>query len=73
MENVRKVWVFLNNKKTTIGAALLFASLVVAKMAGIWEIEYDWIPKLVETLDWIGGVFTGIGLTHKGTKSIAAK
>jgi hypothetical protein len=42
-------------------------------MAGIWEIEYDWIPKLVETLDWIGGVFTGIGLTHKGTKSIAAK
>ncbi len=65
-----EIWKWMNNKKTSIGAALLLAALIVERLFGIWAGEPcpDWVPKLVETLQWLGGLFTGVGLTHKGIK-----
>jgi hypothetical protein len=66
--NINKVWELLNNKKTNIGAGLLLTAVVLSKLSGIWEIDASWIPKLVETLEWAGGLFSGVGLTHKVVK-----
>jgi hypothetical protein len=67
--NIQAIIEFFNNKKTNIGAALLLAALVISKLSGIWEIDADWIPKIAETLEWAGGLFSGIGLTHKTVKA----
>lgn len=67
-----KYWKYLNNKKTVIGSALLLAAVVITKMSGIWvdDPPPEWIPKLVETLEWFGGLITGVGLGHKGVKAV---
>lgn len=67
---MKKVWLCLNEKKTTIGAILFFTAIVLQKMVEIWLDAPipDWIPKLVETLEWGGGIFSGVGLSHKGMK-----
>lgn len=65
-----RVWLWLNEKKTTIGAICFFAAMVMQKMAEIWLDAQtpDWAPKLIETLEWCGGIFSGVGLSHKGMK-----
>ena len=69
---MKTLWDWFNNKKTTIGAALLLAAMVLQKMAEIWvgSGSPEWAPKLIETLDWLGGLFAGVGLSHKGVKAI---
>jgi len=70
-----KYWNYLNQKKTVIGSVLLFAAVVIQAMVGIWsgEVTPEWILKLVETLEWFGGLITGVGLGHKGTKALSTK
>ncbi len=68
MEKIMDLWVFLNGKKTNIGATVLLLAVVLSKVSGIWEIDADWILRLVETLEWAGGVIAGTGLIHKGAK-----
>jgi len=68
---MRDLWEFLNGKKTSIGATLLLIALVLAKLSEIWGIQADWIPRLVETLQWIGGLFSGTGLAHKAVKQLS--
>jgi len=72
---MRKVWTWFNEKKTTIGAALFFAAMLLQKMGEIWlgTESPDWIPKLIESLEWFGGIFSGIGLSHKGVKILERK
>ena len=70
MRAITKIWKRLNRKKTNIGAGLLLAALVLGKLAGIWDWDAEWISKMVETLQWTGGLFTGIGLSHKGIKQV---
>lgn len=67
-----KIWNYLNNKKTTIGSALLLSAVVLQKMAEIWtgELTPEWIPKVIETLEWFGTLFAGVGLGHKGVKAV---
>jgi hypothetical protein len=61
-----KVWEWLSGKKTTIGATILLASAFCTQVViGSWGAEQDWLPKFVETLDWVGGLITTGGLTHK--------
>ncbi|MEW6236598.1 MAG: hypothetical protein AB1656_14535 [Candidatus Omnitrophota bacterium] len=66
-----KIWLFLNNKKTNIGSFLLLAAMVLEKTVTIWSggTAPDWLPKAVETLQWLGGASAGVGLTHKGVKA----
>jgi len=62
---------WLNGKKTTIGAILLLlGTLLSAVVVGIWEVDAEWIPKTIETLNWLGMTITGWGLTHKASKSM---
>jgi hypothetical protein len=46
---------------------------VIQKWVEIWfDVSApDWVPKLVETLEWCGGIFSGVGLSHKGVKWIS--
>lgn len=69
------MWEKLNEKKTTIGAALLLVATLISGLTAIWAGENppDWIPKLIETLQWLGGIFAGVGLTHKGFKVVSPK
>lgn len=53
---------YLNGKKTIIGLVLLqLCSLPVLA-------DY---PEVVFTLQWLGGMLTGIGITHKLRKNTA--
>ncbi len=72
MWNMFKLWSLLNNKKTSIGAALMLAAMVLQQAADIWAgpSSPDWILKAIETLQWLGGLFGGVGLGHKTVKSM---
>lgn len=72
---MRQIWDWLNEKKTVIGASLFMSAMVLQKMLEIWMEPSipDWGPKLVETLEWAGGVFSGVGLSHKGIKLLQSK
>lgn len=67
---MQSIWNKLNEKKTTIGAGLLLAAMALEQLSGIWlePAPPEWVLKLVETLNWLGGFFSGVGLTHKGVK-----
>ena len=69
---MESAWNWLNNKKTNIGAALLLAAMILQKMVEIWSgnDSPDWVLKTTQTLEWIGGLFAGIGLGHKGVKAV---
>ncbi|RJP18648.1 MAG: hypothetical protein C4527_28695 [Candidatus Omnitrophota bacterium] len=68
---LENLWKFFDNRKTTIGASFLLAAMIIERFMEIWwgTLQPEWIPKLLETLQWLGGLFTGVGLTHKGWKS----
>lgn len=70
-----ELWKFLDSKKTTIGAALFLAATIISAMAGIWAGDNppEWIAKVIETLNWFGGMFSGVGLAHKGIKKVKSK
>lgn len=72
MDFFSQTWSYLNNRKTNIGAALLFLALVLEKFSEIWMdgIPPGWIVKTVNSLEWLGAVFSGVGLSHKGVKII---
>ncbi len=65
-------WSLINEKKTTIGAGLFLAAMILQKMSDIWMAgdAPDWTPKLIESLQWFGCVFSGVGLSHKGVKAV---
>lgn len=66
---MNNIFTWLNGKKTTIGAILLFAAVFCGEViVGIWHYNPDWMPKLIETLNWVGMPLTGAGLIHKGIK-----
>lgn len=75
MGKLKQLWEAFNGHKTSIGAFLLtlaFAITVVESevFVKIWEIAVPaWVNKLVLTLEWIGAVFSGVGIFHKGMKS----
>lgn len=72
MWNLLKLWNLLNNKKTSIGAALMLAAMALQQASDIWTgpTSPDWILKVIETLQWLGGMFGGVGLSHKTVKSM---
>ncbi|MBI1388004.1 MAG: hypothetical protein GC154_06110 [bacterium] len=69
---LESAWNSLNNRKTNIGAGLLLAAVVMQNVAGIWTGANapEWIPKAVETMNFIGSLMAGVGLGHKGVKAL---
>ncbi len=67
---MNKLWNYLNGKKTNIGAAFLFLSLMITDLV-IGKLNYEpvWIDKLIIIFDWFGGILTGGGLFHKLIKT----
>ncbi len=69
MEAVSKLFTWLNGKKTTIGAAILFIAVFLKEViGGIWGVNTPELINTIETLNWIGMPLTGVGLFHKSTK-----
>lgn len=52
-----------------ISALLAKAEVIM----GIWGVEADWIPKMIETLNSLGMGFGGVGFIHKAVKHRKAK
>jgi hypothetical protein len=71
MENLQKLWDFLDGKKSTIAGMVLFLSVFLREVIkGFWSYDPNWMEPLIKTLDWLGGVgFTG-AIIHKGVKSL---
>ncbi|MDP8244905.1 MAG: hypothetical protein P9L94_12535 [Candidatus Hinthialibacter antarcticus] len=72
MWNLLKLWSLFNNKKTSIGAVLMLAAMVLQQATDIWAgtVSPEWMLKLIETLQWLGGLFGGVGLGHKTVKTM---
>ena len=65
---MKQLWTWLDGKKTNMGAALLL----------LWEGWQLAFPNLISDRweEWIGGIIaliTGVGLGHKGIKSLKTK
>lgn len=60
---------WFDGKKTTIGAVLLFIATVGTEViVGKWNYSPEWMQPTIETLNWLGMAFTGLGLGHKAIK-----
>ncbi len=72
---LKQIWDFLDNKKTVIGGTMMLMAMIFEKLVGIWmgDSPPDWAPKTIETLYYLGSVFTGVGLSHKGVKNLQKK
>lgn len=71
MNQVMKLWQFLNGKKTAIGGILLFMSAFLTQVVmGIWAVDALWVDRLAQTCDWGGMLVLGTGLAHKGVKNL---
>ena len=74
MEKLKAIWVWFGGKKTVIGAFLLTLALVIPivdqqLLVDIWGIAVPtWMDSVIATLQWGGGVFSGVGLFHKALK-----
>ena len=72
---MKNFWSYLDNRKTSIGAGCLFSAMVLQQLCGIWVDGPipDWMGKTLTSLEWLGGLFTGVGLSHKGLKTMQCK
>jgi hypothetical protein len=63
-------WNWLDGKKTKIGAAILFVAVFMRQVIlGIWGVDiWGFLPRIVDTLDWIGMALSTTGTIHKGAK-----
>lgn len=69
METLTKFWEFLNGKKTTVGAIILFVAVFLNEVVvGIWGVDTSEIHKAIQTLNWIGMPLTAGGVFHKAVK-----
>jgi hypothetical protein len=67
---MQKIWEALNGNKTTIGATILFVgTFFTAVVVGIWHVQGSWVQPTIDTINWVGMAFTGVGLTHKAVKA----
>lgn len=79
MEKLSAIWNYLSGKKTSIGAIILTLAFIITQVqaqvfVSIWNIEVpSWVDKSVLTLEWIGSVFSGVGVLHKSLKTKVAK
>ncbi len=70
MNKVRQAWEYLSGKKTVIGTVLLTGSPAYHQVIeGIWEVGQYWVvTNVLDTADWLGMAFGGVGLGHKWVK-----
>ncbi len=64
---------WFNGKKTNIAALLLIVSAFLTEFViGKWGETAEWIPKVIDVLNYLGMIFGSVGLGHKAYKSISA-
>lgn len=74
MKTLQGLWDAFNGKKTAIGAFLLtfafaLTQIDVQVIQGIWELTTPtWFAPMIKTLEWVGSVFSGVGLIHRAKK-----
>lgn len=69
MQFLKDFWAWLDGKKTTFGAIILFiATFFSSVIVGIWHVEGTWVQPIIDTLNWVGMAVTGIGLGFKAAK-----
>ena len=68
-----KLWGWFSGKKTGLGAAaLMLAVLLQDVIVGEFGFSAPWIDGAVGTLEKLGVLFGGVGLTHKAVKAAPA-
>ena len=60
---------WLNGKKTIIGTIAFLISAIL----GFLPVENEWLDFAIQSFDYIGIAFGGIGLAHKGKKQFIDK
>lgn len=74
MDKLISIWNAFNGKKTAIGAIILTLAFIITQVeaqvfVSIWGIAVPaWVDKSVLTLQWVGSVFSGVGVLHKSVK-----
>ena len=60
---MKNLWNWLNGKKTTIAAIIMMISAFLTEIVvNKWGITIAWIPKLIDILNYFGGILAGVGL-----------
>ena len=61
---------WFNGKKTVIGAACIWIAtiLIPGLLINTWHLDFAWLGTITDTLMWIGGILTPLGLAHKAFK-----
>lgn len=73
MNFLNQIWIALSGKKTIIGSVFLTLSAFSSQVViNIWGVDVAWLPKAIDTFDWIGMILGGTGLLHKGAKAMVA-
>jgi len=63
----------LNGKKTTVAAVVLtLAAFLDQVVVGMWGVSAGWVVNTIPTLEWIGMMLGGVGLTHKAAKAMGS-
>ena len=75
MQQLTQLWNYFDGKKTSIGAAILTFAFCLTQVdsqvyIGIWkQTNPAWFDPFIQTIEWVGTAFSGVGLLHKGAKS----
>lgn len=75
MNFLTNIWNWFDGKKTNIGAAILTLAFVLTQVdtqvvVAIWHMQLPtWFAPFIQTLEWAGTAFSGVGLLHKANKS----
>ncbi len=59
---IMSTWEWLNGKKTTIGAACLLLAGILTRL------DITGLAGAIDALEYVGMVFSGVGIGHKVTK-----
>lgn len=66
---MKQLWELFNGHKTTIAAIIMMAAIFGNEVViDIWQYNPHWMPKLIQTFNWIGMSLGGIGIAHKTSK-----
>ena len=69
MDFIKNALAWFNGKKTLIGTIMLWVGAFGSQVViGVWGISDPLVPIAIETLNWFGMAFGGVGVAHKIAK-----
>ncbi len=69
MEWLTKAWEWINGKKSTIGAVLLFLGHTAIPYLVGQGFDPAWLGQVMSFCVWLGNILVPVGLAHKYAKA----